>query len=135
MPRIATCGGFRIGVLIIEPKMPPLVIVNVPPSRSVKAILPSRAFFASSAILFSISAKSSWSASRRMGTISPLLGADRDADVVEVLVHDVGAVDAGVDERERLERVDGRLDEHRHEAELDAVLLLEALVVLRARGP
>ena len=34
MPRMPLCGGFRIGVDISEPKMPPLVIVNVPPVSS-----------------------------------------------------------------------------------------------------
>ena len=102
MPRIAACGGFRIGVLIIEPKMPPLVIVNVPPSRSVNAILPSRAFFASSPIFFSMSAKLELVRVAEDRHHQPLLGADGDADVVEVLVDDVVAVDARVDERERL---------------------------------
>ena len=32
--RILTCGGFRIGVLRSDPKIPPLVIVNVPPFKS-----------------------------------------------------------------------------------------------------
>ena len=94
MPRMAACGGFRIGVDIIEPKMPPLVIVNVPPSRSEKAILPSRAFLASSAIFFSIDAKSELIRVADDGDHEAALGADGDADVVEVLVDDVGAVDA-----------------------------------------
>ena len=66
------------------------------------------------------------SASRTTGTTRPLLGADRDADVVVVLVDDVVAVDLGVDLREFLQRDDRRLDEERHEAEPHAVLLLEA---------
>ena len=57
MPRMPLCGGLRIGVDSSEPKMPPLVIVNVPPWRSSTAILPSRALSAKSAIAFSISAK------------------------------------------------------------------------------
>ena len=44
MPRMALCGGLRIGVDSSEPKMPPLVIVKVPPCRSATVILPSRAF-------------------------------------------------------------------------------------------
>ena len=43
MPRIATCGGFRIGVDISEPNTPPFVIVNVPPVSSSSVIEPSRA--------------------------------------------------------------------------------------------
>jgi hypothetical protein len=31
IPKIADCGGFIIGVLNIDPKTPPFVIVNVPP--------------------------------------------------------------------------------------------------------
>ena len=57
MPRMPLCGGFRIGVDSSEPKMPPLVIVKVPPCRSATAILPSRAFSASSAMRFSMAAK------------------------------------------------------------------------------
>ena len=31
IPNMADCGGFMIGVLNIDPKTPPFVIVNVPP--------------------------------------------------------------------------------------------------------
>ncbi len=57
----------------------------------------------------------------------PLLGADRDADVVMVLVDDVLAVDLGIDRRQFLQRDDRRLDEDRHEAEAHPVLFLECL--------
>jgi hypothetical protein len=33
------CGGFRIGVDISDPKMPPFVIVNVPPALKVPLAL------------------------------------------------------------------------------------------------
>ncbi len=46
IPRIALCGGLIIGVDIIEPKMPPFVIVNVPPVRSSMPIVPALAFSA-----------------------------------------------------------------------------------------
>ena len=81
---------------------------------------------------FSISANDMLSASRSTGTIRPALGADGDADVVVVVVDDVVAVDPGVDRGIRLERLDGRLDEERHEAQADAVLRLEQLLVARA---
>ena len=55
----------------------------------------------------------------------PLAAADGHADVVVILVDDVGAADLGVDRREGLEGVDGRLHEEGHEAQLDAVLLLK----------
>ena len=61
------------------------------------------------------------------------LGADGDADVVDVVVDDVLAVDPAVDGGERLQRLDRRLDEERHEAEGDAVLRLEGVLVLRAQ--
>ena len=60
-------------------------------------------------------------------------GAHRDADVVIALVDDVVAVDLRVDRRVLDERSDGRLDEEGHEAEADAVLLLERLAVRRTQ--
>src|ERR687893_620505 len=44
IPSIATWGIVRMGVETSEPKMPPLVMVNVPPRRSSRVSLPSRAF-------------------------------------------------------------------------------------------
>ena len=111
MPRMPLCGGFRIGVESSEPKMPPLVMVKVPPVSSSMASLPSRASPPSSAIAFSISAKLEPVGVAHHRHHQALLGADGDADVVVVLVDDVVAVDLGVDRRERLERLDGRLDE------------------------
>ena len=71
MPRMPTCGVLRIGVESSEPKMPPLVIVKVPPCSSASASLFSRACVARSAISCSISAKLLRSASRTTGTTSP----------------------------------------------------------------
>ncbi len=62
------------------------------------------------------------------GTIRPLLGADGDADVVEVVFNDVVAVDAAVDGRHVLEGLDDGFDEERHEAELHAVLFHELVL-------
>ncbi len=62
-----------------------------------------------------------------------LVGADRNSDVVVVLVDDVLAVDLGVHRRDLLQRLDHRLDEEAHETELDAVLLLEGVLVLAAQ--
>ena len=50
-----------------------------------------------------------------------------------VLVDDVGAVDLGVDGRQFLQRMRHGLGEEAHEAELDAVLLLEDVLVLVAQ--
>ena len=41
IPSIADCGGLMIGVPNIEPYTPPLLMVNVPPSMSSTANLPS----------------------------------------------------------------------------------------------
>jgi hypothetical protein len=51
--------------------------------------------------------------------------------VDEPAVHDVVAVDLGVDGGNLLQRRDAGAAEERHEAEADAVLLLEAVLVLR----
>ena len=59
--------------------------------------------------------------------------AHRDADVEVAVIDDVVAVDRRVDDRIFLERMHRRLDEEAHEAELDAVLLLEALLVAVAQ--
>ena len=63
----------------------------------------------------------------------PVLGRDRDADVVVLVVHDVVAFDRSIDHREVLERLDGGLHEEGHEAELHAVFLLEGVLVFRAQ--
>ena len=57
MPRIALCGEFTIGVDNSEPKVPPFVIVNVPPVSSSIVIEPDRAREAEFAIDYSMSAK------------------------------------------------------------------------------
>ena len=46
MPRMADCGGLTMGVDISEPKVPPLVMVKVPPCRSSSFRPPSRAALA-----------------------------------------------------------------------------------------
>ncbi len=74
-----------IGVDKSEPKIPPLVIVNVPPFRSSTAIVPSRALVAKPAMAFSIAANESRSASRTTGHHQPALGADGHADVEVIL--------------------------------------------------
>ena len=72
MPRMALCGGLRIGVESSEPKTPPLVMVKVPPCRSATLILPSRALVGQLGDgLFDLGEASCWSASRSTGTIRP----------------------------------------------------------------
>ncbi len=71
MPRMALCGGLRMGVLSMLPNTPPLVMVKVPPVISSMLSLPSRALIASSLIFASISARLMRSALRTTGTIRP----------------------------------------------------------------
>ncbi len=44
IPNMADCGGLMMGVPNMEPNTPPLLIVNVPPSMSSTASVPSRAY-------------------------------------------------------------------------------------------
>ena len=61
------------------------------------------------------------------------LRADRDADVVVVVLDEIVAIHAAVDRRHGLERADRGFDEERHEAELDPVLLGEGVLHLAAQ--
>ncbi len=72
MPRMALCGGLRIGVLIRLPKTPPLVMVNVPPCMSSSVSLPSRARTARSLMPLSTCATLRLWQPRSTGTTSPL---------------------------------------------------------------
>ena len=56
------------------------------------------------------------------------LGADGDADVVEVVLDDIRAIDAAVDGWHVFERLGDGFDEKGHEAELHAVLFQEILL-------
>jgi hypothetical protein len=95
--------------------------------------LPSFARLPKSAIADSICAIDIWSALRRIGTTSPRSLPDRDADVVVAVVDDVGSVDGGVHDRILAQRVHHRFHEEGHEAELHAVILLEAVLVAGAQ--
>ena len=128
-----TCGGFRIGVLISEPKTPPLVIVNVPPARSSSVSVPSAARFAKSRIAVLDLRERHPVGVAEDRHDEPALGADRHADVVVVLEDDLVALDLGVELRKRAQRGDARLDEERRDAEADAVLLLECLLAALAQ--
>ena len=67
------------------------------------------------------------------GTKRPLSVEMAHADVVEMVLHDFLAVEARVDRGNDVERVDDGLHEERHEAELDLVLLDEAVLELGAQ--
>ena len=62
-----------------------------------------------------------------------LVGADGDADVIVILVDEVGAVDLGVDRGNLLQRLNARFDEEAHEAKLGAMLFLEGVLVAGAQ--
>ena len=76
---MADCGELMIGVDSIEPKIPPLVMVKVPPVISSIESLPSRAFTANLTTSFSTSSKLIDSAFLITGTMSPL-GAETAID-------------------------------------------------------
>ena len=80
-----TCGGLRIGVLISEPKTPPLVIVNVPPLRSSSVSVPFCALPAKSRMPCSMPANERSIGVAQHRHDQPPCGADGDADVVVVL--------------------------------------------------
>ena len=42
---MADCGGLMMGVDIMDPYTPPLLMVKVPPAMSSMLMVPSRAFF------------------------------------------------------------------------------------------
>ena len=135
MPRMPDCGGFRIGVESSEPNTPPLVMVNVPPLSSWSASFPSRVAVARRLISASIFGERHLLdvAEHRHGQAA--IGADGDAKVHVVVIDDVVAVDLGVDALEFLQRQHDRAGEEAHEAQPDAVDLLEALLVLACAGP
>ncbi len=70
-PRIATCGWLMIGVPNRLPKIPGLVIVNVPPWTSSGLSLFCRALSARSVTVLAMPERLRSSACRTTGTISP----------------------------------------------------------------
>ena len=71
IPKIADWGELIIGVDIIDPKIPPLVIVKVPPCISSIDNFPSLALVANLIISFSIWSKLKLSAFLITGTTNP----------------------------------------------------------------
>jgi len=117
-----------MGVDSSEPNTPPLVMVKVPPVSSSSVSLPSRARTARSAMPCSIPAIDSWSASRTIGTTSPR-GLDTRSRCHSSRGRQCHCVNGGIQHRVFLQRHHRRLDEKRHETELDAMFLLEAILV------
>ena len=108
MPRMALCGALTIGVDISEPNTPPLVMVNVPPVRSSIAM---RAL----ARLAGVGGDFFFDLGEALGIRiahdrhhEAAIRGDRNADVVVLVVDDVGAVHGCVDDREFLQRLDAR---------------------------
>jgi hypothetical protein len=99
IPRMALWGGLMIGVERSEPKIPPLVIVKTPPSRSARAILPSRAFAAVIGDGLLDRGDGEVVAIADDGHHESLLGRDGDPDVVEMVLHERVALELGIDRR------------------------------------
>ena len=99
-----TCGGFRIGVLSIEPKTPPLVIVNEPPLRSSSVSVPFCALPANSRMRLLDAGEGQILGVADHRHDEALRRADGDPDVVVVLEHHLLALDLGVETGERAQR-------------------------------
>ena len=94
-------------------------------------MLPARARAAKLPIDFSISAKLKLIGIAQNRHDQSAVGGDGDADVEIIVVHDVVVLDRGIHGGKLAQRLDARLGEERHEAELHAVLLLEGFFVAR----
>ena len=96
-PRTPLWGGLTIGVERSEPKTPPLVIVNVPPSSSsgLSLLLGARGDEVGDRLLDFGEAQPLGVAQH--GHDEALRAADGDADVVVVAIDDVVAADFGVE--------------------------------------
>jgi len=95
--------------------------------------LPSRARLATSRDLSTYVKQSLAIGVLHVGDNEPLLGRDGDSHVDVMLVDDGVAIHLRVDGRELLERLTHRAHEERHERQLDAMLLLDLLLVLVAQ--
>ena len=124
-----------IGVDIIEPKVPPLVILNVPPVRSSIAILPSLAFFrVINNCLFDVgNAHLVGIAQDRHNQTA--WAANCDTDVEVAVVHDVFAVNGSIHNRVFFQGGNSGFNEEGHEAQFYAVFFLEFFFVLRTQSP
>ena len=89
-------GGLIIGVESIDPKTPPLVIVNVPPVISSIVIFPSLALPARSITLRSIWARLIDSALRMTGTINPFGALTAIPDIAIIVVHQFRSVNSRI---------------------------------------
>ena len=123
-PRIATCGWLMIGSPNCAPKLPGLVMVNVPPCTSSGLSFLARARSATSAMARDRPRMLSSSARLTTGTISPFSSATAMPRLIVTLVDDVVAVDRGVDDRMPPQAVDRHLGDERRVGELDAALLV-----------
>ena len=128
-----TWGWLMIGVPKRLPKTPGFVIVKVPPWTSSTLSFLARARSARS---FTARARPRTFFSSALwitGTMRPQSRATAMPEVDVLLVDDGVAVDAGVQDREGLERVDRGLEDERHVGELDAAPLLVGGAVLLAQ--
>ena len=129
------CGGLRIGVLSSEPKTPPLVMLNVPPLQFVDGELVV-ADGGGEALDLALDAGERHVldvAQHRHG--QPAVGADGDAEVDVLVVDDVVAVEKALTRGNSLRPMHDGAGEEAHEAEPDAVRLLEGFLVLGRGAP
>ena len=134
VPRMATCGWLMIGVSKSAPRLPVLVMVKVPPARSSGVILLLRVRAARSAIARASPAMLRSPAFLTTGTMRPFSVSTAIDEVLAAVVDDLVALDARVDHRVRLERLDGGEREERQEAELRALAGLEVALDLGRAG-
>ena len=122
-PRIATCGWLITGVANTLPKLPKLVMENVPPGTSSGFSWRERARAARSTIerckpdhvlLVGV-------ADHRHDQARAAVERHRDAEVDLVVIDDVRAVDRGVDDRERAQRFGRGAGDERQEGQREAV--------------
>ena len=91
-------------------------MVNVPPCRSSSFNFPSRALRGEIGDVALQIGKTFFIRIAHDRHHQSAFGPNRDADVVEVVLNEIVAVDSAIDDRHGFERFHGRFDEERHEA-------------------
>ena len=122
-----TCGWLMIGVSNSAPRLPVLVSVKVPPDRSSGLTLAGPGAVGQVGDLAGQPADVQVAGVLDDRDHQPALGVDGDAEVLGVVVGDLAGrgVDARVQLRVHLERLDGGQREERQEGELHALPCLE----------
>ena len=114
-PRMPTSGWLISGVTNEPENLPALVTVNVEPRSSSGFSVPCRAPSASRAPRHRARRASASRSRGRPGRRDPVVGVDRDAEVVALEVDDLVALEPGVQLGKLLERRGDGLEHRRHE--------------------